>query len=94
MKENIEEEMRNGKPGIENSLELNIDIEQPIEGEDQLIKKMEQNKKIEIKVISKKENIIKNETDRILWYLKNFERYEKLGYSEYLNRLFKKPRRL
>ncbi len=40
---------------------------------------------IKINVISKKEDIIKNETDRILWYLKNYERYEKLGYSDYLN---------
>ncbi len=46
---------------------------------------MEQNRGIKIEVISKKEDIINNEINRILWYLKNYERYEKLGYSDYLN---------
>jgi len=44
-----------------------------------------ENMGIKIEVISKKEDIVRTETDRILWYLKNFERYEKLGYSNYLN---------
>lgn len=83
---NILEEMRNNKGNnIETALELSKDIEQPMEGEDKLIKKMEQNRGIKIEVISKKGDIIKNETNRILWYLENFERYEKLGYSDYLN---------
>lgn len=50
-----------------------------------MINAQEENIGIKIEVISKKEDIIKNETDRILWYLKNYERYEKLGYSDYLN---------
>lgn len=86
LEEDILEQMRHNKPGkLETNLELSKYVEQPIEGEDKLVKKIEQNRGIKIEVISKKEDIIKNETDRILWYLKNYARYEKLGYSDYLN---------
>ncbi len=50
-----------------------------------MITKLQENIGIKIEVISKKEDIIRNETDRVLWYLKNYERYEKLGYSDILN---------
>jgi len=86
LEEDILEQMRHNKSGkLEANLELGKQVEQPIEGEDKLVKKIEQNRGIKIEVISKKEDIIKNETDRILWYLKNYTRYEKLGYSDYLN---------
>jgi len=85
LEEDILEQMRHNKTGkLEANLELGKQVEQPIEGEDKLIKKIEQNRGIKIEVISKKDDIIKIETDRILWYLKNYERYEKLGYSEFL----------
>ena len=38
-----------------------------------------------VRVAVKREDVIKNETDRVLWYLKNYDRYEKLGYSDILN---------
>ncbi len=72
---------RGGGNLIENNLSSSKRIEQ---GEENISNKQQENMGIKIEVISKKEDIIRNETDRILWYLKNYERYEKLGYSEFL----------
>jgi hypothetical protein len=80
------ENIENRKSGS-NLMETNFGSSKPIkqrEGNNKNIANQEQNMDIKIEVISKKDDIIKNETDRILWYLKNYERYEKLGYSEFL----------
>lgn len=66
---------------IENNLSSSKRVEQE---EENITNKQQENMRIKIEIISKKEDIIINEINRILCYLKNYERYEKLGYSEYL----------
>jgi hypothetical protein len=82
--EDIKKRSKGGSNLMETNLGSNKSIEQVNENNIKIVNQ-EQKMRIKIEVISKEEDIIKNETDRILWYLKNYERYEKLGYSEYLN---------
>ena len=85
LRENIPMPKRD-KPGVEMSLGFSGRVEQIKEVDEENTINQEQYKEgIKIEVVSKREDIIKNETDRILWYLKNYERYEKLGYSDILN---------
>lgn len=82
----IIENIENKKSGS-NLMETNFGSNKPIEQRERNSKNtanQEQNMDIKIEVISKREDVIKNETERILWYLKNYEKYEKLGYSEFL----------
>ncbi len=85
-REKFFEQKRNRPSSIETSVGTSRRIEQVKEDTNEDKKNEEQyDIGIKIYVVSKKEDIIKNETDRILWYLKNYDRYEKLGYSDILN---------
>ncbi len=85
-RENIPMQKRDRPSSIETSVGTSGRIEQKNEGDKEDTKDQEQyNIGIKINVVLKREDIIKNETDRILWYIKNYDRYEKLGYSDILN---------
>lgn len=70
---------------MENNFWLNKQFKQTVETKDANITNKEQMINMKLEIMLKEDDIIKSESERILWYLKNYDRYEKLGYSEYLN---------